>query len=214
MDFGDPSIQKWVVWLITILENATSISVMPSSKNEDSGNFQAMKEIRFRDNITWLGDAAAPWLQTSGLPWLTFPFIKTKRRFPRNNLRCVYKQVRFSNATSTVIQISDDEGTCVIDTSALTATLTAPGKWTNDAVDYKLTLVSDNYVTELLITERTSDTVIVFQDPTNFSANGTTKWEIKGTRKGERFNLSDYSLIWGPLTPSMAPYRGVTGGNA
>jgi len=213
-DFGDASIQKYAVWLIVVLENLTAVSISPFSKNEDSGNFQEMRSIRFRDNITWLSNADAPWLEVDGLRWLTFPLIRAKRRFPRRSLRFVYKQVRFSNTTDTIIQISDIEGECVIDTVALTATLTGPGRWETDAVDYFLTLVKDNYETQLLITERNSDTVITFLDPTGFADSGSTKWEMKGLKRGERFNISDYSIIWGPLTPSMSPFRGLTGGNA
>ena len=216
INFGDESIQKWVTWITLLLENKTSISLQIKSENENSGNAKNLAEIRFRDQLLWLGDDAAPWLDPAVLlPWLTFPILKVKRRFPNRNARCTYKQVQFTNS-NTIIQNSDDFGTVTIDSSAKSAVLnTAGSTWLTDVTDFTLSVDDDSFTEDLVITSRDSSTQITYSDPTGIATtDATKKWILRGTRKKERFNIISYSLIWAPLTPSYQPFRGITGANA
>jgi len=200
--------RKWVTGIVVNLENVTNLSLSILSENDNSGNFKEMREIRFRENITWGDEAGPDWGDYSKLfLWRTFPIISAKRRFPRNSLRTTFKSVKFTNS-NTIITTSDVLGLSTIDNTLKTITLEDVGAvWPSDVIDQFLTFSNDGFATQYLIAERTSDTVLTYQDSSNSSPSGASQqWEIRGVAKGEVFAMSNFSIQWLPITPTHLPY--------
>ena len=201
--------RKWVTGIVVNMENVTNLSLQIKSENDNSGSFQNLSPIRFRENITW-GDESGPAWGDYSKPylWKNFPIISAKRRFPRNRLRTTFKSVAFTNAI-TIITTSDSLGLASIDNTAKTATLeNVANAWPSDIVDQFLTFSNDGFETQYLVTSRDSDLVVTYQDVTDSSPNGVNQqWEIKGIAKGEVFAMSNFSIQWLPHTPTHLPYR-------
>lgn len=210
--FGTVDAKKMALWCTVVILNSSNLSLQISSKNDDSGFFYPMKEMRFRGNLVWRDIDAPVWLpDPDGYPWNFFPLLIEKRRFPSNSMRFLYKQLQFTNSETNIIR-SDDYGTVTVNPSAGTATLNT-GSWPSDLFGYFISFASDDYNKEYEITANTSS-IVTFSDPSLTSpSSSTAEWVIRGVRKGERLNLSSYSISWDILTASHAPYRGVTGGN-
>ena len=209
--------RKWVSGIVVNLENITNLSMQIESENDNSGNFQALKEIRFRGNITWGDEAGPDWGDFSRpFTWLTFPIISVKRRFPAGQLRATYKSVRFTNSV-TILENSDNFGTSTVDATMKTVTLeTVTNSWPPDVVDQFITFANDNFEKQYLIISRDSDTKISYQDSTSSAPNGTAiKWQLEGIAKGEVFDIANFSIQWLPISASHFPYdSSATGANA
>lgn len=214
-NFGTNTNFKWVPLITAEFVNQTNSTISIKSNNQDSSDFEELKEIRSRGLITW-GDASAPaWSHTlGGFYWRLAPMITAKRRFPSGGLRCMLKQVQITNAY-TIIYNSDTYGTVNVSDSANTATLTGSLTWPTDIVDYYISFETDDYTADFQILTRDSSTQLTFLDPTgtNVTASGV-KWVIKGYRKGERLNLIGYQIPYAVIGKIHTTWKGDTGGNA
>lgn len=212
-NFGSSSIRKWVPWITYVLANESKLSLQINSINDDTEYEQPLAKIRFRNSINY-GDPEIDF-GDSDISYYNKELIKGKRRFPRRSLRCTYKQVQFKNSDS-VIFASDSFTTATVNNVANTAVLedTTNYSWPNDIENYYITFEEDNYTKRYLITSRSDDTII-FRDNDDTAPNGTViKWQIAGTRKGERIKMLSYVVNYIPISNSNEAYDGVTGGNS
>jgi hypothetical protein len=210
-DFGSSRIRKWVPRVVITADNQSNLSLQIYSNNDKSGLFKALAEVRSSDNLTW-GDVALVW-GTSTLNWNLTYLIEQWRRFPAGSLRCVYKQLKFTNAYTTIDK-SDNQGTATVNASAKTVTLdSGSASWASDAVDYYLSFDNDSYVSQYKVTARTSTTATVL-DSNNTLVTGSHKWLLRGYRRGEIFSLLEYAIDFAPLTMTQQAYPGNTASNA
>lgn len=204
--FGDDVNSKYVTKLTIVAKNETSLSLQPQSINDDSGDTRDLKEIRFRNNLVW-GDSDVDWGDPS-ISWNYQGTIIEERRFPARGLRCVYKQVRFTNAL-TIFARSDDYGLATFDPSGPSALLlSAPAKeWPEDLVGFLIYTAADDYDEGFEIAARSDDTLTLIDTGASLPT-GDYAWVIRGYRKGERLNLEAYTLqyeMFGESTPGFDP---------
>lgn len=206
MNFGTSFVRKFVPKMLLTLANRTNIAVQINSINDDGGSTLPLKEIRYTANIIW-GDEDITWGDPITI-WDRLGLIQEKRWFPARSLRCNYKQIQITNAFTAVAN-SDLLGLATLDNVAKTVTLVnSSAAWTPYAVDYFIAFENDDYTEEFLITERTSDTVLVFSDTGNLAPNpGNYKWVIRGYKKAEAIEILSYVLQYKMLTDSQKPYR-------
>ena len=140
--------------------------------------------------------------------WNYVPTIAHWRRMPAGGLRCMLKQVRFSNSY-TLIDSTTLTGTASTDGTANTVTLEGAGKtWLPSSVDYYLSFEDQSYVNEYLITTRNSDTVVTVTDALdNLGTSAARTWKMKGYKRGDVLNMISYVIDWAPLSMSQTPYR-------
>jgi hypothetical protein len=214
-NFGTNLNYKWVPMITAEFVNNVNSTVSIKSNNEDSGNYNDLKEIRSRGLITW-GDPSAPaWSSTlTGYNWRLAPIVTAKRRFPAGDLRCMLKQIQITNAY-TIIYNSDTYGTVNISDSANTATLTGSISWPSDIVDYYISFETDSYTADYLITTRNSNTVLTFQDPSGINQTASSKkWVIRGYKKGERVHVIGYQIPFAVIGRIQTTFKGDLGENA
>lgn len=192
-NFGTTNVRKFVPRVTVVAEDSTNLSLQIVSINDDGRKEANLLPIRYRGNLTW-GDPDIYWGDIS-FEWNKQGLIDELRRFPAENLRCNYKQVRLTNAMVAIVS-SDLLGTVDIDAVAKTATLdeAATKDWPSNAVDYYISFEADNYVREYLITARTND-VLTYDDPSGASASALDqKWVVRGIPKNEVLNLIAYAI--------------------
>lgn len=207
--FGTEFGMKWVSRLITVLKSLTNTSLQPQSINNDSGARRDLKEIRLRSVFEW-GDPFFTW----GDPEFVWnaPATSTKiRRFPKNGLRCVFKQVAYTNSF-TILANSDTFGDATVDATAKTITL-ASGEWPEDLIGFEFFIGSN--AEGNTITAQTA-TVLTVADPDNQLVDGViSDYVIKGFRRGEKFSLEGYTIVYDFFGRSHTAYNvGDDGGNA
>lgn len=211
MNFGMPDIRKWVSKVVASLRNVSNVSLQIYSINDDSNNMQPLVEIRDDSQPVW-GDSTIVWGNAECI-WNFFPLIETFRRFPRNKLRCSYKQLRFTNAL-TIVSESDTLGVVTVDPVLKTATLaTATRTWPANSVGYSLSFENDNYTKQFLVTSQT-DTILTFADPDSAApAAGNYKWLLKGYAKNQTLSLLAYVIYFAPISKTFTPFNGNLGQN-
>lgn len=212
--FGTTVLAKFVPSITLQAKNQTNVSIQIKSNNQDSGFFKPLKEIRYRENITW-GDPNVIWDDPNFLyEWDVEPIIKALRRFPAGSLRTFYKQIEITNSY-TIVYASDNFS---VGTVAAAHTLTLADItliFPTDIVDYFVSFSNDDYANQFLITTRNSATQLTFTDPNLLAPLGSSmKWQISGYRKNEQLNLLSYAIAWAPVRQNQDVFRGVTGGNA
>lgn len=206
---GSSQARKFVNRIIFQSKNNTNASVAITSNNDQNRIVQSLKEIRFRGNITW-GDPEVIWGDPDVI-WGGNGVIEALRRFPHGGLRCSYKQVKFTNAFTNITK-SDTVGLASINATTKTVTLLSSSiGWPVDVVDYYISFAADSYATNYLVTSRTSNAVLTYQDASNTSStSASSKWIIRGYPKGERLHLLKYVIEFVPLTDSQEPYKNTT----
>ena len=224
LNFGLPSVRKWVAQVLITARNISNVSIQPYSINDDSSTQDAMKEIRFRDSLVW-GDPEATWGDQT-LAWNFQGLIEQRRRFPAGGLRCSYKQIRLTNSY-TIVTSSDSYGTASIDRVTKEVTLDNLAlSWPTDLLDYDLVIKpnsgpspsTNDFSLTLPIASRDSATQLTLSDPTDLintqypSGDGysfdNVEWLIKGYPKSEVANFMSLVLYYAPLTPSQRTYMG------
>lgn len=206
LDFGTSFVRKFVPKILLTLMNLTNVSAQINSINDDSKSPKALKEIRYRSNVTW-GDPDLIWGDPA-IIWNKSGLIENKRMFPAKTLRCNYKQINITNS-DTVVSKSDTLGNATINFGAKTMTLdNVSGAWPIDSVDYFLSTEYDNYTIQFLVDVRTSDTVIHFLDSGGAAPpNGSYKWLLSGFKKGEAFGMLSYVVHYKFATDSQRTFH-------
>lgn len=226
--FDLPQIRKWVSQLLITAKNISNLSIQCYSINDDSAVEDVLKEIRYRDTLTW-GDPEPIW-GTDIYRWNYFALIEQRRRFPAGGLRCSHKQIRITNAFTNITN-SDSYSTCTVDRITKKVTLDNGALiWPDDVEDYELQLYPTGPTEaspSFPISIRNSNTEITLFDPTNIlntqysSSLGysfdNVKWIIRGIPKNESLNLMSVVIYYAPLTNTHNTYNGTlseTGDNA
>lgn len=231
LNFGLPSVRKWVAQILLSVRNYSNISIQPYSINDDGSAEDALKDIRFRDSLVW-GDPEPTWGDPN-LAWNFQGLIEQKRRFPAGGLRCSYKQVRLTNAY-TVVTNSDAYCPATLDRVTKEVVLDDLAlSWIPNLLGYDLVIKPNGgvspagYDLTLPIASRDSNTQITLSDPTDRvnneypAADGydfdSVQWLIKGYPKNEIANLMSLVIYYAPLTPTQRTFYGTkseTGNNA
>ena len=205
-DFGTSFIRKLVSKILTTFANVTNLAVQIYGNNDDGKKILALSPIRYNSNIVW-GDPNVVWGDDS-IIWNQRGLIEEKRYFPATGLRCNYKQIRITNAYTTITK-SDLLGNVTLDAAAKTVTFDDVTKvWPTEYEGYYISFANDSYETQFKIVERTSDTVLTIQDPlSELPASGSYQWLIKGYRKGEILNMLSYVIHFKFITDSQKSYH-------
>jgi hypothetical protein len=201
-DFGQSSYKKWVPRMLVSFENTSSVSMQIRSNNDNGGNFKDLKEIDSRGYIEW-GNYTVEWGDPN-LQWNYTAIITVKRAFPKDGLRCFYRQIVMTNSYATV-ETSTATENAVMDGVANTATLSA-FDWPPDILDYYLSTEYDDYSTQYKINTRT-DSVITVDDSDNVLPTGTYAWKIQGYRRDEVVRIIAYAIDYAFTAQSGDVYR-------
>lgn len=210
-DFGMALVRKAVPSIVFESENLTNSSIQINSINDDGVLVQSCKPIRYRGNAQW-GDSSAIWGTPTDV-WNVDGTIIVQRHFPRNSLRCSYKQIEITNA-HVAIQSSDALGNITVDASAKTATLNTVGaQWPLNILNYYISFAVDNYTKEYLISTLNASNQITFVDAQNTCPSGTNlTWVLRGIPKGEALGLLRYTLRYVLFGQTQKPYSYVESG--
>lgn len=209
-DFESGDARKWVSKIVINADNITSLSLDIYSNNDNSGVFKELKPIIDRGNIEW-GDPTLVWGDES-LRWNYYPTVSAWRRFPKDGLRCQYKQLRFTNSYVTI----DDStiiGNCSIDSTLKEITLLdfPANEWISDAPGYYISFASDSYSKEYLITDNDGEVLTVSDSADTLADQTSTAWKIKGYRKREVLSIMNYVVQFNYMTTTQAPYKAQSG---
>jgi hypothetical protein len=165
-----------------------------------------MTSIVDNSNIAW-GDPTIPWGDPTAL-WNLLPIISHWRHFPatRQGVRCMYKQVRFTNAF-VEIENSNDLGPVSIDSSTSTITLLShPTKdWLDTAVNYYIAFEHQNYEFNYLITSLSGADLVVNDSANTLTDSSSTLWKIRGYKKGDIINIANFALAYAPISMTQSP---------
>ena len=205
-DFGDVTRRKWITKIICYADSIAKAAFTIFSNNDNTGVFNELAEIRSNSPILW-DDNDAVW-EDPTIRWDYLPIISGIRRFPINNLRCSYKQIRITNAY-TLIDSSTVSGNVNINgTTKYITLLNVSLKWDAFAVDYHISFSTDNYANSYRIKTRVSDSVLEVEDLTsNLLTVNNVGYKIYGYRKNEALRLLSYSIIYQTISTSQTPYR-------
>jgi hypothetical protein len=185
-------------------ENAGSISLQPYSINDNSGDLRELKIIDQKGDVAW-GDYTIEWGDPT-VAWNYTPIISVKRMFPKNGLRCFYKQVIFKNAYAEY-ETSSFLGTATFNGTANTAILdVGANQWPSDIIDYFVSVANDNYVQQYKILTRTT-TTLTLQDSDNVLPTGSFAWTIQGYRRDEIVRIISYTLDYALTSQSGEVFR-------
>jgi len=205
-NFGTAHTRKLVTMMSMTAEALTNLSLQITTINDDGSSEQLLSPIRYRGAIVW-GEDDLYWGDPT-IVWGQVGLLSEKRRMPAGGLRCNYRQLKFTNAIVVIVS-SDLLGTCVIDSTLKTATLTnaATLDWPTQSIDYYIAFEADSYVRNYLITARTAD-ALTYSDAINASATAAaSKWVIRGYPKGEIFNLLSYAIPFQLLGQSQHAFQ-------
>jgi hypothetical protein len=197
MSFGTDVEHKFIPKITLMLKNDTYVSLKIQSINNDSGVGVDLKEVRNRDAVGKV--------------------VLEERYFPKGSLRCVLKQVRFTNS-DTVILASDDYGNVTVNAGAKTALLQdLSNQWPTSGESglkgYKIYFANDGYTVGYSISAVSADTLTLL-DPGGTLPSGSCEWEIMGKRMGERFVPESYTMDYEVFGEAIKGYAtSVRGGN-
>jgi hypothetical protein len=210
LNFGTTLGRKWVPKAVITLGNEGNVSVQPNAINDDGAATRALQEIRIRRSFAW-GDPEFVW-GTPDCQWGAAGIFEQWRRMPARGLRLSYFQMQLTNSY-TVVGNSDTYGTGTIDNVVKTLTLdNVDTAWPVDCVDYALSFEVDDYSIQYPVSVRTAST-LTFIDVGATSISGSTKWLLKGYKKGEFISILGYAVLYSSNSQSQATYQGSDTGN-
>lgn len=211
LDFGNPKVRKWVPKININAQNVSTLSLQIQSANDNTGSFQNLSEIIDQSNLSW-GDASVVWGDDEIL-WNLLPIISAWRYFPASlqKIRCMYKQLRFKNSYSE-IDNSDSLGTASVTASSNTVTLDdhPTTTWGTDIVNYFITFEAQAYAYDYKITAISGADLTITDSANRLVDMTSSNFKIKGYKKGEVMNLSNYVLSYVPITMTQNTEQGST----
>lgn len=214
-NFGSTFFRKMPTRILLSCADAGNTTIQITAINDDGKFTRNLKPIRNRRDFIWRDDDFV-W-RVSDFIWRGAGIIEQWRRFPARGLRLSYLQLIITNGYSDIAN-SDSLGTATFAGVANTATLNVvTNKWPLDSEDYFIATESDSYVTEYLISRRTSDSVITINDPLNTFPTGSLKWVIRGYKKAEPLDLIGFNIHWANVSATQETYdssAAATGENA
>lgn len=210
--FGGEFDRKWIGEIKAFHSNASNLSVQISASNDLDENFRDLKPIRYTGAFTY-GDPLFEWYDPEFV-WNEQRVISVNRRMKAGFLRCIYKQIKLSNA-EVIVATYEDMGTATVDAGARTVTLNAPltNEWPLSCEDYKISFQNDGYVNQFIVADRVSDSVLVVSDDASQLINGSGNWKIVGKPKDELFSLVAYVIPYVVMGDNHAGYKASEAGN-
>jgi len=209
LDFGNSKTRKWVPKLNINAQNVSTLGLRIQSANDNTGSFENLKEIVDQSNLSW-GDASVVWGDDDIL-WNLIPIISSWRYFPaiRQKIRCMYKQLRFKNAY-TEVDNSDSLGTASVVASTTTVTLDSypTTAWGSDNVNYFISFEDQDYAFDYRITAISGADLTITDSANTLIDMTSSNFKIKGYKKGEVMNLSNYVLSYAPITMTQSTEQG------
>lgn len=207
-DFGNDQTRKWVSKINVNADNETSLSLDISTANDRSGVFVTLEPIIKLLNLEW-GDAGLIW-GDDDLRWNYNPAISEWRwmKASEQALRCMYKQVKFSNAY-VEIDNSDILGPVSVDGTANTCTLLdyPTQDWIEDPVNYYISFDTDNYATEYKILGINAGVLTLLDGAATLTTDASANWKIYGYKKREIFNLLNFVLGYKTISMTQETVR-------
>jgi hypothetical protein len=211
MDMGNSKSRKWIPKVNVNARNVSALSLQISSANDNTNIYEELNRIIDQSNVAW-GDPTVIWGDDSVL-WNLLPIISQWRYFPasRQAIRCMYKQLRFTNA---YIEIDDEAniGNCSVDSASSTISLLSypTNSWIDESVNYFISFAHENYEFEYKITSISDGDLVVSDSSNTLTSSTSTAWRIRGYKKGETLNLSNYVLSYAPITMTQVTGQGGT----
>lgn len=204
-NFGSDFKRKIANKLLLNANTTTNLSMQLVAINDDGRLQRPFTPIRWRKNFIW-GDEDFIWGDPNFV-WYYGGIVSIDRRFPAKGLRFNFLQIDLSNAYINIIN-SDLYGLVDVDAGLKTITLqdAVNSNWPTQAVDYYIYLEQDNFTHPYLITDRTDDTLVVY-DPTNTLQTSAQRFQIKGYKKDEVLNLVGYSISYAESARSYDTYN-------
>lgn len=214
IDFGTTEVRKWVNHLVAKFrprgDITSAVAVTPYSENDQNNLEQAMKDVVAQSFYYW----GTP-LISYGDPrlWRRRQQIVDERRwFPKNGLRCEYKQVHFKSGFVDIYTSTSFPDGVISSGSNGLKVMTVLNQLPDDLHNYWVTFTTDDYVAEYKILSRT-DLTFTFLDPANVVPAGTSAaWTIRGYPVNNYINLIEYSLDYVLLEASQDAFSGSTPG--
>lgn len=199
---GDSTVDKWAGILQAVFLNLTDLSVQPQTCDNDSADWQDLKELRFRSHFIW-GQSELVWGEASDI-WNYRSFIFFERRFPRGSLRFTYKQVRFKSPYTVILASGVGDDAAFVPGGA-TMTLTGlTNVFVADYVGYYVHYAQDGYTKAYRILSIAGN-VATLDVSANVLVVGSYPWEIRGAPKGERVamrnNVYTFERFFGNAQP-------------
>jgi len=203
-NFNDDFNRKFVTWVNVQCKNETDLALQITSNNDDDRLVKDLAIINFNANMVW-GNVAEIWGDGTAI-WNYQGYIEEMRRFPAGSLRCSYKGLIFKNAYANAYN-SDLLGTCDVDSTLKTATLTgASMEWPDGIQGYYLSFTS-NPEKQFKIKSHSTN-VITFEDTGNQSVDlSSSEWYIKGYLKDQVFSLLSYTMHFAPISKTQDKYQ-------
>jgi hypothetical protein len=216
LDLGTTSFRKWVNGVIIKIRpraDTTAVSaVQPFGENDDNDYKQGMREIFSPSFYPWgtltFGDPRL-WMRVQKI-------VDAKRRFPKNTLRCDYKQLHIKSSFSIIIH-SDTYGVATVANGANAATKTitiaSGNEWPTNVYNYWISFETDDYTENYPVISRDSASQLTVIAP--LVANGSNvKWVMRAYPVNNFLQLIEYSFLYEVLGPSQASYSGDFGRNS
>lgn len=198
-DFGLNSVRKWVTWMVMNFRKESNVNLMPWSRNDDTSAWQPMGKIQHLNSWVW-GDPLPIWGTNEYLWNYQRGLLERKRRFPANQVRCTYKQIRLANQQITLKTYSE-MGTATVNSGAKTATLDDLTKsWPTNCVGQYLYLPDVGY----RIRRRVSATVLLLETA---PASATYNWLLSGYGKAQDLSLLGLTLYGSPQSVTSQASR-------
>ena len=216
VNFDGKFTRKWVPRVTLTFDKVTNANIQTRSINDDTNEASDLAVIEFRDDITW-GDEIITWGDET-ITWNFDGIFEAQRRFPAGDLRCSYKQIQITNASS-IIKNSDSLGLVTLNNVSNTATLNDYNgmdpdtvEWPKESIGLELYFDFDNYTRAYVVTARTAAT-LTFSDPLGLIPDGVSKFILKGIDVDQAINLLGVTLHWAPLSKTQEMFSGVKGSN-
>lgn len=212
LDLGTTEYRKWVNSLLVKARPRVDVSaqtaIQPYSENDDNDLLQAMRVIYSTAFYRW------------GTPEISYgdprlwrrrqQIVDETRRFPKNNLRCEYKQVHFRAGFVNILN-SDSYGliTSKVYSAGTNTTAVVIGtEWPDDL--YNSWLYPEGSTTGYKILSASTTTLTVLGD---YSGTTTNAWVVKSYPVDNYLNLIEYTLYYEVLGATQSSYRSEPGGN-
>jgi hypothetical protein len=215
IDFGTTESRKWVNSVLLKFRPRGDVSsitaVTPYSENDNNHSLNEMREVVAQSFYYW----GTP-LVSYGDPRLwrrRQQIVDEMRRFPKNGMRCEYKQIHLKSGFVNIYNSTSYPSAVITSGSNLTKVFTVTTQLPDDLHAYWLTLATDEYVAEYKILSRTNTTFTVL-DPTGaISIGSAPEWLIRGYPITNYINLIEYSMYYEILGQSQSNFQAVSGTN-
>ena len=213
MDLGTTEYRKWVNSVVIKARPRVDVDAVTTiqaySENDDNDLLQEMRVIFSTAFYRW------------GTPEISYgdprlwrrrqKIVDETRRFPKNALRCEYKQVHF-RAGFVNLYNSDSYGAITTKvyngTTKLTA-VTIPVDWASDL--YNGWLYPDGSETGYKVISQSGPTIYVLGD---YSGTTTNAWTLRIYPVNNYLNLIEYSLYYEVLGATQSSFVTAPGANA